>query len=555
MWMGPKGSLYATREWIEAKTEFIQVETLAYESQIPVKISDLRNDAGYLSSVSWTDVSDKPNLALKNEIPTRTSELINDSGFITTSPDFSQYYTKNECNDRFQPIGNYLTAHQSLAEYLTEFEIASTYQPIGNYLTAHQSLANYYTKQECDERFGSSTSMVKQLYSPNEQRYIDGDGLVWKQEETGFWSEWEWSSGIQEDLECAYISDIDKWSFFLRSKVYYLLDNLWWNTQEEAEAWLNEQDTLEFEKDGEFFITGTRHWHTSGYEWKYYDDLATKSELPTKTSDLTNDSGFLTSVYWNDVQQKPDLVTESQLNSLRNQISNDLQTKLNIADYDNTRLHSPTDQQFIDGDGKVWSNREGHWTAWEYSDGMDHGDPTIVESGSRWRIVVDIVYRTNEYSTLELAQEALDGNTLTFLYATETITANRTWIPEGLQQTNELAYKSDLSGFDDRIDEVEAGIDGLSTRIDTISYRLESAESRIDEAENSIEEVASSVEDVQSTISQVQTTVNQVQTSLAQVQTNVQSVQTQLSGGQWIDLIGEMEDGTTVTFQIFAKGI
>ena len=64
--------------------------------------------------------------------------------------------------------------------------------------------------------------------------------------------------------------------------------------------------------------------------------------------------------------------------------------------------------------------------------------------------------------------------------------ASRTWIPEGLQQTNELAYKSDLSGFDDRIDEVEAGIDGLSARIDAISYRIESAESRIDEVEDSI---------------------------------------------------------------------
>lgn len=552
---GPVETIISTRQWIEEKTEFVQVETLAYESQLPTKVSDLTNDAGYLTTISWNDIQNIPNVALQSDIPTRTSELINDSGFITTSPDFSLYYTKVECNDRFQPIGNYLTEHQSLENYYTIEQIQNGYQVKGNYLTEHQSLANYYTKQECDERFGSSSSIVKQLYSVNERRYIDGDGLVWKQEETGFWSDWEWSSGIQEDLECAYISDIDKWSFFLRSKAYYLLSNLWWNTQEEAEAWLDEQESLEFEKDGEFFITGTRHWHTSGYEWKYYDDLANKSDLPKKTSELTNDSGFITEVYWSDVQQKPDLVDETQLNRLRNDINSELNTKLNISDYDNTKLNSPTVEKFIDGDGKVWSNREGHWTDWEYSDGIDHGEPTIEASGSRWRIVVDIVYRTNEYSTRELAEEALNGNSLTFLYATETITANRTWIPEGLQQIDELAYKSDLGGIDDRFEEIESRTDGLSTTVDGISNRVETAESRIGQIEERVDGVEDSIEDVYGTVGDIQTSVAQIQTSVSQVQTDVQNVQAQVSTGQWIDLIGETEDGTTVTFQIFAKGI
>ena len=160
---------------------------MAYESQIPVKVSDLTNDVGYLTTISWNDIQNRPNVALKTEIPTRTSELINDSGFITTSPDFSLYYTKVECNDRFQPLGNYLTEHQSLANYYTIEEIQNGFQVKGNYLTEHQSLANYYTKQECDERFGSASYIVKKLYSANENKYIDGDGLLWKKDESGQW--------------------------------------------------------------------------------------------------------------------------------------------------------------------------------------------------------------------------------------------------------------------------------------------------------------------------------------------------------------------------------
>ena len=183
---------------------------MAYESQLPTKVSDLTNDSGYLTTISWNDIQNRPNIALQSDIPTRTSELINDSGFITTSPDFSLYYTKVECNDRFQPIGNYLTEHQSLANYYTIEEIQNGFQVKGNYLTEHQSLANYYTKQECDERFGSSSYIVKKLYSSNENKYIDGDGLVWEKQSIGHWTYWKYSDG-EDHGEPTIKASGDRW--------------------------------------------------------------------------------------------------------------------------------------------------------------------------------------------------------------------------------------------------------------------------------------------------------------------------------------------------------
>lgn len=57
-------------------------ETVSFqevEAMIPTKVSDLTNDAGYLTSVSWNDIQNKPS------IPTKTSDLTNDSDFTTNA--------------------------------------------------------------------------------------------------------------------------------------------------------------------------------------------------------------------------------------------------------------------------------------------------------------------------------------------------------------------------------------------------------------------------------------------------------------------------------------
>lgn len=93
---------------------------------IPSKTSELTNDSGYITSVSWEDVTSKPELsqvAISGSysdlsgtptIPTRTSQLINDSGFLTSSsgvitsvswsditdkPNFSTVATSGSYND------------------------------------------------------------------------------------------------------------------------------------------------------------------------------------------------------------------------------------------------------------------------------------------------------------------------------------------------------------------------------------------------------------------------------------------------------------------------
>ena len=84
------GATVGTFSANQASDETVNIE-------VPTKTSDLTNDSGFITGVSWNDVSDKPTFATvatsgsyndlsdKPTIPTKTSDLTNDSGFITSA--------------------------------------------------------------------------------------------------------------------------------------------------------------------------------------------------------------------------------------------------------------------------------------------------------------------------------------------------------------------------------------------------------------------------------------------------------------------------------------
>ena len=88
----------ATSGQFELKSEAFDGDynSLTNKPTIPSKTSELTNDAGFIKSYTETDpvyTSEKQTLALKSELPTKVSELENDSGYITgyveTDPIFS----------------------------------------------------------------------------------------------------------------------------------------------------------------------------------------------------------------------------------------------------------------------------------------------------------------------------------------------------------------------------------------------------------------------------------------------------------------------------------
>lgn len=143
----------------------VDLSNYALKSEIPTNVSELTNDAGYL-----TEHQDLSSYALKTEIP-------DVSGFITEIPE--EYITETELNAK-----GYLTEHQSLegyakitdipdvsgyalkteipdvsgfiteipTEYVTDSELAAK-----GYLTEHQSLEGYAKTTDIPDVSGYQT--------------------------------------------------------------------------------------------------------------------------------------------------------------------------------------------------------------------------------------------------------------------------------------------------------------------------------------------------------------------------------------------------------------
>lgn len=79
-------------EQIKKDLEIPDLEPYALKEDLPTAVSELTNDAGYLTEeLEPQFIEAKPTLALKSELPTKTSDLTNDSGFLTEHQSLDEY--------------------------------------------------------------------------------------------------------------------------------------------------------------------------------------------------------------------------------------------------------------------------------------------------------------------------------------------------------------------------------------------------------------------------------------------------------------------------------
>ena len=110
---------------IESKNYYTktEVDELINDVYVPTKVSELQNDAGYITGYVETDpvyTAEKATLALKSELPTKVSELNNDAGYITgyveTDPIFSSVSgtlaTKTYVNEAIPNISGMINAQE-----------------------------------------------------------------------------------------------------------------------------------------------------------------------------------------------------------------------------------------------------------------------------------------------------------------------------------------------------------------------------------------------------------------------------------------------------------
>ena len=164
---------YATEKWVEGKGYLTthqdisqlatKTEVSAVEGKIPTAVSELTNDANYITieavdntiadidfvksgdlatvatSGSYNDLKDTPTIPSTSGLA--SEEWVEAKGYLTTHQDISNLATKAEIPTKTSQLTNdsgFLTQHQSLAGFATEEWVGKQ-----GYLTEHQDLSAY----------------------------------------------------------------------------------------------------------------------------------------------------------------------------------------------------------------------------------------------------------------------------------------------------------------------------------------------------------------------------------------------------------------------------
>lgn len=290
-------SEYITEDELNAKnylTEHQNLDDYAKKSDIPTiptvptKVSELVNDKNYISSIPNNYVTEET-LATKGyltqhqsldgyvkqgDIPTKLSQFTNDEGYITEIPD--EYITEDELNAK-----NYLTTHQDISGKVDKIDGKglSTEDFTTEEKTKLQGLSNY---DDTDIKNGITEINTK--LDNTVKKTIVEDGKLYLTKEDGT----KLDAGTE--LPKGTIGDVDLTDYAKKTDIPAVPTK-----------------TSELQNDSGFLTTIPEEYVTEtkldakGYltQHQSLDDYVKKTELPTvptKTSELTNDSNFLTSV-------------------------------------------------------------------------------------------------------------------------------------------------------------------------------------------------------------------------------------------------------------------
>lgn len=245
------------------------IETSIGNLEIPTNLSQLVNDTNFVTIDS---------------IPTRTSDLINDSGFITnTVNNLDNYYNKEYIDS--------LTFNTDLSNYYTKAEVDDLINTISI------DLSDYYTKSELNERIAPEKSVQVNtrfledgsFVVENELNY--GSVRITASNNTPLISISNNSAKKVSRLNYDYLDFINDLGLSI-GKIYRSADN-------NGLSYSSKNNSVSFD----------------------FNDLAVQSDIPTKLSQLENDSGFITSVGGYVSYERNQVLTDEQKSIARDNIN------------------------------------------------------------------------------------------------------------------------------------------------------------------------------------------------------------------------------------------
>ena len=563
----PKYQGYVSKAVSADSVASIEWDKVQNKPEIPAKTSQLDNDSSYITSAEvkpseeyegyalnaenalsasysryadyatscsiaiWDNIALKPDVALKSDIPTKTSQLDNDSGYLTEDS-LSDYVKTNELPSlagyaREDYVDDKVT-QEALARQRADAFISSMVDDKAwlssvprktseldndsGFLTSHQSLSDYYTKEQTDEKIAENQDAYE-LFSRNDQQKIEGDRLVYRL------SADEWVN----IGELALKSDMPSTNGLATTQ--YVDETI----QQEAAA-------------------------RQAADQELRASIAEKADIdqiPTKTSQLENDSNFLTA----------------------HQSLSDYYTKQQTDEAISSALSSAGDSHYIeseDGTQRIYGNRDvrtlsstpGTYGPWTDEDGNVDDAWRVVEiSSNAFCYVYGDDYSKRSVETWASREEAEKATM--FRTAGDEKVWTRTYTPgvDNWIKEDELALKSDIlqSGISE--DEARTLIQSYdyvtNNELDSKGFRTqEQVETQITskgyQTQTQVETQITSKG--YRTESQVDAQI-EAKGYVTSAQAQQIAAGTLPTGYAQTEVVGTLEDGTEVHFYILTKDI
>lgn len=134
-------------------------------------------------------------------------------------------------------------------------------------------------------RDSEKSGVVREIYSQDGRRKIDGDGnVLTNTTEPGYWGEWTWSDGNDYTMSMMiYHNQAYGWYIAIDQDTYA---SIFYETEEECQDVLANSSHIDWYSSSDYerttvVLTSSREWIEGDERWQIVDELALKSDIPT----------------------------------------------------------------------------------------------------------------------------------------------------------------------------------------------------------------------------------------------------------------------------------
>lgn len=334
---------------------------------------------------NYSDLLDKPN------IPANTSDLNNDSGFITKDVNnLTNYYNKTETYTQTQ-VNNLLADKADVEDIpITTSQLANDSGFITNSV---DDLTNYYKKSETYNQ-----TQVNNLLNDKANKTDIPTKVSELENDKGYISEIPIASASQlggikvgDNLNITEDGVLSAVGGGTGTTDYTALSN---------KPILNTNNSTALTVNAQEEINGTISLHKVSKTGNY-NDLSNKPTIPTKTSDLTNNSGFITNSVNNltNYYKKTETYTQTQVNNL-------LADKADVEDIPTATSQLTNDSGYIDNNVDSLTN---YYTKAEINNTLD--GKTVPAGGTAGQVLTKNSSTAGDTSWKTIAPKIIKNET------------------------------------------------------------------------------------------------------------------------------------------------